>query len=281
MLVCHTIFEVQEALQQFRAKDNKIALVPTMGFLHPGHLSLMRQAKEMCPVVVASIFVNPTQFGPGEDFGSYPRNLNQDVELAESAGVDVIFAPAVEEMYPAGYSSFVEVLGVSAPLCGAARPGHFRGVATVVTKLFNIIRPDMAFFGQKDAQQVLVLKKMVQDLNMHVQIKVGVIVREADGVALSSRNTYLTPEQRQAAPVLYRSLQTAEAAVARGERNIAKIRAMVAEMIASEPLANVDYIEILSIPELNPIQELTGSALLALAVRFGRTRLIDNIVLEA
>ncbi|ABO50314.1 pantothenate synthetase [Desulforamulus reducens MI-1] len=281
MRLCKTIEEIRLLLNTVRNKGKYIGLVPTMGFLHQGHLSLVHEAKRHCDVVVMSIFVNPTQFGPNEDYDAYPRDLQRDTSLAAEAGVDIIFAPPAEEMYPQEFSSYVDVTGVSESLCGGSRPGHFRGVATVVTKLFNIIQPQAAFFGQKDFQQVLVIKRMVADLNMHVKIVDVPIMREIDGLALSSRNIYLSPEERQAALVLYRSLMLAQELIVNGEREIRRIKEAVIKAIGAEPRANIDYVEILSIPNLTPIDQLKGKALLALAVRFGKTRLIDNTVLEA
>ncbi|AQS57917.1 pantoate--beta-alanine ligase [Desulforamulus ferrireducens] len=281
MRLCKTINEMRSFIKAVRAEGKIVGLVPTMGYLHQGHMSLVREAKSRCDVVVVSIFVNPTQFGPNEDYHSYPRDLQKDAALVAEAGVDVIFAPEVAEMYPAGFSSYVEVTGVSECLCGASRPGHFRGVATVVSKLFHIVQPDLAFFGQKDFQQVLVIKRMVADLNMTVQIVEVPIVREADGLAMSSRNVYLSPEERQAALVLSRSLKLAQELVAQGERDIATLRDRVCQEINKETLANIDYVEIRSLPNLQTIDKLEGQALLALAVRFGKTRLIDNTILEA
>lgn len=281
MRLCKTIDEVRSLVSSVRSEGKTVGLVPTMGFLHQGHLSLVQEAKRNCDIVVVSIFVNPTQFGPNEDFKTYPRDLQRDAGLVADLGVDAIFAPEASEMYPAGFSSSVEVAGVSEYLCGASRPGHFGGVATVVTKLFNIVRPDSAFFGQKDFQQVLVIKRLVRDLNLDIRIVDVPIVREADGLALSSRNVYLSPEQRKAALILSRSLNLAKEKVAKGERNIAHLKELVRNNIQSEPLANIDYVELRGIPDLQETEVLQGKALLALAVRFGKTRLIDNIVLEA
>ncbi|MEG6522061.1 pantoate--beta-alanine ligase [Desulfotomaculum sp. 1211_IL3151] len=281
MRLCQNIEEVRFVLNTVRSQGKSIALVPTMGYLHQGHLSLVNQAKLRFDVVVMSIFVNPTQFGPNEDYEAYPRDLQRDAALAEEAGVSVIFAPAVKEMYPQFFSSYVNVTGVSEPLCGGARPGHFQGVATVVTKLINIIQPNAVFFGQKDFQQVLVIKRMVEDLNINSEIIAVPIVREADGLAMSSRNVYLSPEERQAGLVLFRSLKLAQELVANGEKDIRQLKQAVLNNILEEPLANVDYVEILSLPNLTTIEHLTGKVLLALAVRFGKTRLIDNAVLEA
>ncbi|GAB6158583.1 pantoate--beta-alanine ligase [Desulfotomaculum varum] len=280
MRLCKTVEEMRSYVNAVRAEGKTVGLVPTMGYLHQGHLSLMQEAKRRCDVVVVSIFINPTQFGPQEDYQAYPRDLQRDAGLAAEVGVDVIFAPEVTEMYPPDFNTFVEVAGVSEPLCGASRPGHFRGVATIVTKLFNIVRPHMAFFGRKDFQQVLVIKRLVEDLNLDVVIVDLPIVREEDGLALSSRNVYLTAEERRAALVLSRSLDLARRRVAAGERNIARLKELVEQEIISEPLAAIDYVEILSLPRLKPLDTLQDKALLALAVRFGKTRLIDNTVLE-
>ncbi|MHB1042011.1 MAG: pantoate--beta-alanine ligase [Eubacteriales bacterium] len=280
MRIYHTISETREFVRQARQAGLKVGFVPTMGYLHEGHLELMRRARAICGAVVVSIFVNPTQFGPNEDFARYPRDLERDASMAESVGADVIFNPPVEEIYPPGHCTYVDLERLTDKLCGLSRPGHFRGVATVVAKLFNIVRPDLAFFGQKDAQQVLVIKRMVADLKMDVEIITVPTVREADGLAMSSRNVYLRPEERRAALVLSRSLRAAEEAVAAGERDPAVIRRMVTGMILSESLASIEYAEIYRHPALEPVEVLNGPALLALAVRIGRTRLIDNTVLE-
>ncbi|TYO94610.1 pantoate--beta-alanine ligase [Desulfallas thermosapovorans] len=280
MQVCRTINEIREFTDRARTVRKTVGLVPTMGYFHEGHLNLMREAKKICDCVVVSLYVNPLQFGPREDLAEYPRDFERDCALAESVGVDAIFAPDDDEMYPAGYNSYVEVSGITDKLCGLSRPGHFRGVTTVVTKLFNIVRPDQAFFGQKDAQQAMVIEKMVRDLNMNLEIITLPIVREADGLAMSSRNVYLSEEQRRAAPVLYRSLCAFKAAVDSGERDVAKLRRGIEEMILSAPGAQIDYIEILSVPDLETVNTLTGKCIAALAVRFGKTRLIDNMVVE-
>lgn len=279
MFICHTVAEIRRFVREARTRGQTVGFVPTMGYLHRGHLELMRQAKERCDVVVISIFVNPTQFGPQEDFARYPRDMERDVEMAGEVGVDAVFNPSVEEIYPAGYCTYVEVERVTERLCGLSRPGHFRGVATVVAKLFNIVNPDQAFFGQKDAQQVLVIKRMAADLNMDLEVVTLPTVREADGLAMSSRNVYLDAVQRQAALVLSRSLQAAAEAVAAGRRDVSTIRQLVVGMIKAEPLAEIDYVEIYSHPDLEPVDTLNGPALLALAVKIGRTRLIDNIIL--
>lgn len=280
MKIIETVREMREFIAGQRKAGKTIGLTPTMGALHQGHLTLMRTAKAECDIVVASIFVNPTQFGPSEDLESYPRDLAGDAAKAESVGVDAIFHPQPAEMYPTGYATFVNVEGITDKLCGKSRPGHFRGVATVVSKLFNIVEPDIAFFGQKDAQQVAVLKRMVRDLNIPVKIEVVPIVREADGLALSSRNTYLSKEERLAALVLSRSLRLAVQAFENGERNAAVLKSLVQAAIQREQLANIEYVELYSYPDLLDINELTGEAILALAVRFGATRLIDNVIFK-
>ncbi|OAT80711.1 pantoate--beta-alanine ligase [Desulfotomaculum copahuensis] len=280
MHICRTVEEIRAFVRLVRARGQTAGLVPTMGYFHQGHLSLMRRAGEVCDAVVVSIFVNPLQFGPQEDFERYPRDFERDAALAEEAGVDAVFVPPALVMYPPGFATHVEVGRLTGCLCGASRPGHFRGVATVVNKLFNIVQPDRAFFGQKDAQQVLVIRRMAADLNLPLEIEAVPTVREADGLAMSSRNVYLDPEQRRAAPVLYQSLQEAEKLVQAGERNAARLRGAVLEKITGAPGAQVDYVEIRSLPDLEPLTELRGPALLALAVRFGATRLIDNTVLN-
>jgi pantoate--beta-alanine ligase len=280
MIIYHTIAEIREFVRQARVKGSSIGFVPTMGSLHEGHLELMRRAKEKCDCVIVSIFVNPTQFGPGEDLERYPRDLERDARLAEGAGVDAIFNPGAKEIYPPGYCTYVDVERITERLCGFSRPGHFRGVATVVTKLFNIVKPDQAFFGQKDAQQVLVIQRMAVDLNMEVGIVTVPTVREQDGLAMSSRNVYLDAGQRQAALVLSRSLKMAADEVRAGEHSAAKIRQLVIEMIKAEPLADIDYVEIYSHPDLEPVELIEGPALLAMAVKIGQTRLIDNAILR-
>jgi pantoate--beta-alanine ligase len=280
MLVCRTVPEIRGFVKKNKLAGKTVGFVPTMGYLHEGHMSLVREAKKECSVVVASIFVNPLQFGPREDFAQYPRDLERDSGILEECGVDALFHPGQDQMYPAGFCTHVEVSGLTGCLCGKSRPGHFRGVATVVTKLFNIVQPDRAYFGQKDAQQLLVIKRMAQDLDMPVEVIAVPTVREDDGLAMSSRNVYLNPEQRAAAPVLYRSLQEAAGAAAGGERNVNKLVEMVKGRISGHGGAVIDYVEIRSLPDLDEIEMLDGPALMALAVRYGKTRLIDNIVLN-
>ena len=257
-----------------------MGLVPTMGFLHEGHLSLIREAKAENDVVVVSDFVNPTQFGPNEDFESYPRNIERDTELALSAGADVIFYPSVSEMYPPESSTYVEVEGnITRVLCGASRPTHFRGVTTVVNKLFNIVEPNKAYFGQKDAQQVAVLTKMVKDLHMDIELIICPIVREPDGLAMSSRNTYLSAEERKQAVILNQALKKAKNAFANGEKDVVKLTGIITDKINEMPLAVIDYVSILDFPSLKPIITIEKDALGAVAVKFGKTRLIDNEIL--
>ena len=278
------VFEKNEQIRSFITERRKfghsIGFVPTMGYLHEGHLALVREAKRTCQTVVVSIFVNPTQFGPHEDFDRYPRDVERDLRMLQDEGADAVFMPPTSEIYPQGYVTYVRLKGLTDCLCGRSRPGHFDGVATVVTKLFNIVCPDKAFFGQKDGQQVLVIRKMVEDLNMEPEIVTVPTVREPDGVAMSSRNVYLSKEERKAAPVLYRGLMAAEVAFKNGERNPQKLCKIVTDMIAGEPLARVDYVEIRSIPNLEPIEMIDGPALLAVAVYFAKVRLIDNVILQ-
>lgn len=263
-----------------RRQDRRIALVPTMGYLHEGHLALVRDAKERGDRVVVSIFVNPRQFGPSEDFAAYPRDLERDRTLLESEDVDALFFPSAGEMYPAGAQTHVEVEKLSLPLCGAARPHHFRGVATVVAKLFNIVQPHVAIFGEKDYQQLQVIRRMARDLNMDVEIVGYPIVREPDGLAMSSRNAYLTAEERRAALCLSRSLCKAERFLRRGEASAAALLKMARAELAREPLAEVEYVKLCDPETLDEVERVEGAALLALAVRFGRARLIDNRVLR-
>ena len=270
--------EMRRIVLREKAAGRRVGLVPTMGFFHEGHIELMRRAAGDCDVVVVSLFVNPTQFAPGEDLEDYPRDFERDREMAADAGVDFIFAPGPAEMYPGGYCTSVEVEGMSRLMCGGARPTHFRGVATVVAKLFNIIPADRAYFGQKDAQQVAIIRRMALDLDFPVEI-VGVpTVREADGLAMSSRNTYLCADERKAATVLFRSLESAKALIDAGERSAAVVREAMEAVIGAEPLANLEYVAICDNIYLEPLSELTGDVLIALAARFGGGRMIDNIL---
>ena len=264
-----------------REQDKTIGLVPTMGALHEGHLSLVREARRMCDVVVVSVFVNPTQFGPGEDFGRYPRDLTRDTTVLADYNVDYIFAPPVEEIYPKNFSTYVKVEGISEQLEGVARPGHFRGVATVLTVLFNIVRPDFAFFGQKDAQQALIVKRLVRDLAFDTEIVVLPTVREESGLALSSRNAYLDKDERRAATVLYRALKHAEAAYMNGERSAKRLAEAIRAEIEAEPRARLDYVSVTDAETMDKLDKLDDrSALVAVAAHIGGTRLIDNIVLN-
>jgi pantoate--beta-alanine ligase len=275
--------KVIEKIAEMRQARNKIAgtvgFVPTMGYLHEGHLSLVKRAKEENLSVVVSIFVNPTQFGPKEDFKNYPRDIKRDLAMLEPL-TDIVFMPADSEMYPEKYDSWVEVMDITERLEGAVRPGHFRGVTTIVNKLFNIVQPTKAYFGQKDAQQVAVIKKMVADLNMNLEIVVCPTVREPDGLAMSSRNTRLTSEHRQAAPVLYKALTLAQELWSQGEKDAGTIRHEMTELIEKEPLASIDYISIANNETLKEIHRVRPPALVSMAVKFSKVRLIDNIVLE-
>lgn len=279
MQVIDTVAALRQHLAGERAHGNGIGLVPTMGYLHAGHLSLVHAARQECDVVVMSIFVNPRQFGPQEDLESYPRDMERDLALARDAGVDVVFTPDVDEVYPSGYQTEVTVSTLTQPLCGAARPGHFNGVTTVVAKLFNMVGPDRAYFGQKDYQQATVIRRMVTDLNMPLTIVVCPIVREDDGLAMSSRNAYLNPEERQAALVLSRALQWAQVQLTQGERQAQRLQAALCDAISAESLARIDYVAVCDPHTLQPIEPLSDSVLVALAVFIGATRLIDNALL--
>lgn len=275
-----TSAELRARLDAARAAGRTVGAVPTMGYLHEGHASLIRAAAADCDVAAASIFVNPLQFAPGEDLATYPRDLERDTALAEASGVDVLFVPAVEEMYPQPVATTVSVAGLSATMEGASRPTHFAGVATVVAKLCNLFGPCRMYFGEKDFQQLAVVRRMVADLSFPVEVVGCPIVREPDGLALSSRNVYLDPAQRRAAPVLQRALQAGVAAVAAGERHPAAVRDLVATMIEAEPLAELDYVELRDPATLEPVTDLVGEARLLTAARFGGTRLLDNVVVR-
>ena len=280
MQIFDTVSGLRTFLAAHRAAGRQIGLVPTMGYLHAGHLSLVHAARHACDVVVLSIFVNPKQFGPQEDFATYPRDMEGDLRQAREAGVDVVFTPSVEEMYPPVFLTAVVVHELTSPLCGASRPGHFNGVTTVVAKLLNIVGPDRAYFGQKDYQQVTVLRQMVTDLCMPLEVITCPTVREPDGLAMSSRNAYLNPAERQAALVLSRALRLAEARLAQGERQGARLTATLRNCIAKEPLARIDYVTVCDPQTLREVEQLSGTVLVALAVYIGKTRLIDNAVLR-
>jgi pantoate--beta-alanine ligase len=280
MVIIEEIAALKTLLQAKRRMGQTIGLVPTMGYLHEGHLSLVDHAKAHADVIVMSIFVNPLQFGPNEDFERYPRDVKRDTALAERAGVDVLFMPSIREMYPQQQWVTVAVAGMSDVLCGKTRPGHFDGVATVVMKLLNIVRPDSAYFGQKDAQQVAIIRQMAVDLNLDVEIVACPIVREPSGLAMSSRNVYLSDAEREAATVLHTSLQRAALLVNAGEKDVSRILSQVTEMIQAQPRAQIDYVEVVDAATLQPVEVVAQTSLLALAVYFGKTRLIDNCRLE-
>ncbi len=282
MEIINRVTRMASVARELRAQGQTIGFVPTMGALHEGHLSLMAKARAMCDKVVASVFVNPTQFGANEDLSRYPHDLARDAELAFTKEVDYIFAPSPEDMYPNGFTSYITVEGLSERLEGASRPGHFRGVATVVAKLFNIVHPHFAFFGRKDAQQVIILKRMVKDLAMDVEIVVGLTVREEDGLALSSRNVYLPADERKAALVLRRALDKCRQLYNGGDRDCARLVLAMRAIIEAEPLARLDYVAITDIANLEQITTIPHlrPTLVSLAVYIGKTRLIDNIVLN-
>lgn len=280
MRVIEKISELKAAVAAQRKAGKTVGLVPTMGYLHKGHISLVEASRRDNDITVVSIFVNPVQFGINEDFDKYPRDIEGDSQKAEEAGTDIIFAPSAAEMYPQGYSTYVDLEGITDRMCGKSRPGHFKGVATVVTKLFNIVQPDRAYFGQKDAQQVAVIRKMVRELNMNVEITTCPIIREKDGLAMSSRNVYLNSEERKAALVLSKSLLKAGELIVEGERDVNKICSFLEKEIGAESLADIDYITVVDAVTLDEVSKLRGSVLAAVAVRFGKTRLIDNIVVE-
>jgi pantoate--beta-alanine ligase len=279
MLTLTSAAEVLAVSKEAHRAGKRVGFVPTMGALHEGHLSLVRTARAQCDVVIVSLFVNPKQFGPNEDFSRYPRTAEKDSAMLAAEKADYLFMPGVAEMYPPGATSWVTVEGLSEKLDGKSRPGHFNGVTTVVAKLFNIVQPDFAFFGQKDAAQVAVINKMVRDLNFDVRIVVCPIVRETDGLAMSSRNAYLTPEQRKQALVLYRSVMRVQMLADRGEGNAAKLKATGEQVIAEEPAVKLDYFEIVNRDTLDPVADISGGALVAVAAYVGSTRLIDNVVL--
>ncbi|HBZ85685.1 MAG TPA: pantoate--beta-alanine ligase [Candidatus Edwardsbacteria bacterium] len=281
MKIIKTIKQVRQIIALQKKQGKRIGFVPTMGALHGGHLSLIRLAKKHSDFVVVSIFVNPTQFGPKEDFKKYPRDLKKDAALCQSAGADLIFSPSPEEIYPKGFSTYIDVEGLTQGLCGVSRPGHFRGVATVVAKLFNIVQPDAAVFGQKDAQQLAVIRRMTADLDLPVKIIGAPIVREGDGLAMSSRNAYLTLEERAEAPTLYRALLKAKALADSGQRTAGRIKGEIKKILYRDaPLAEIDYIEIVDNETLKPVKQIKKNTLIALAVKLPNARLIDNLVIK-
>ena len=280
MRIIENVAEMQSQADTWRAQGERLALVPTMGFLHVGHLALVRSARKLATKTVISIFVNPTQFAPNEDFGSYPRDLQRDIDLTTEEGTDVAFVPRTDEMYPEGFQTYVDVTGVTQNLCGRSRPIHFRGVATVVTKLFNAVKPHIAIFGQKDFQQLVTIKRMVKDMNMDVTIVGHPTVREEDGLAMSSRNTYLSTEERPVALRLNRSLKEAQKLVDSGQRDAETILKAVNDCLTTGGGATVDYARLCNPETIEDVERIGGPALLALAVWVGKTRLIDNCVLE-
>lgn len=278
--VISNVVEMQKEAERLRMLGKRVAVVPTMGFLHEGHLSLIRTAKKHAGVVITTVFVNPTQFGPSEDFTRYPRSVDRDTQLASQAGTDYLFAPETGAIYPQHYHSFVEVEKITEVLEGRVRPGHFRGVATIVAKLFNITKPHVAVFGQKDAQQVAVIRQMIRDLNFDIELMVCPIVRESDGLAMSSRNTYLSESERAEAPILYRSLKLAERSILQGQKDPKVVIQQVEDSITRNSSAVVDYVSIAGASTLEELTVCKGSMLVSLAAKFGKTRLIDNITLE-
>lgn len=281
MEIIKSVETLKQVVQKAHRSGQSIGFVPTMGYLHNGHLELIRQADRENNLCIVSIFVNPLQFGPGEDYEKYPRDIQADTEEAESAGCDIMFVPEADQLYPANFSSFVEVEGLTGVLCGASRPGHFKGVTTVVAKLFHIVTPTRAYFGQKDAQQALVIQKMVNDLNMNLEVVVVPTVRENDGLAMSSRNAYLSVSERTAATILYKSLCQSKVLIQAGERSPDKIRNLILEKLGQEPLAKVDYVEVVDAATLQNFEQVLGKrVLIALAVRIGNTRLIDNLLMD-
>jgi len=279
MKIIASIHDMQQTALALKKEGKRIAFVPTMGFLHEGHASLLREGRKRGDILVLSIFVNPIQFGPTEDLDRYPRNLEGDCAIARECGVDIVFTPTAPEMYPTGFQTSIRVRDLALPLCGASRPGHFDGVATVVTKLFNICQPDLALFGNKDFQQLAIIRRMTADLSQPVEIVGMPIVREADGLAMSSRNAYLSPEERRSALCLSRAITLVRGRFAAGERNAASLLAAARELIAAEPAATIDYLELRDAATLETVETVSATTLMALAVRIGKTRLIDNTVM--
>lgn len=280
MDICYTIKDVRERVNAWKREGLSVGFVPTMGYLHEGHKSLMQAARTNNDKVVVSVFVNPMQFGPNEDLESYPRDFEKDSALCESVGVDLIFHPEPEEMYADGFCSYVDMNGLTTELCGKSRPIHFRGVQTVVLKFFNIVKPDKAYFGQKDAQQLAVIKRMVKDLNVDTEIVGCPIVRESDGLAKSSRNTYLNPDERKAALILNRSLKLGKDMIENGETDAKAVIKAITDNINTEPLAKIDYVDVVDFDTITPVDKIGKSVLVAIAVYIGKTRLIDNFIIE-
>ena len=279
MKICYTVDDVRKEVKEWKKQGLSVGFVPTMGYLHEGHRSLMEAARKENDKVVVSIFVNPMQFGPTEDLESYPRDLDKDSKLCEGVGVDLIFHPEPEEMYPEGFCSYVDMNGLTTELCGKSRPIHFRGVQTVVLKLFNIVTPDNAYFGQKDAQQLAVVTRMVKDLSVDTKIHGCPIIREEDGLAKSSRNTYLSETERQAALILNQSLQVGKSLIEQGETSASVVKNAISDKIATEPLARIDYVDVVDFDTITPIEQIKGNTLVAIAVYIGKTRLIDNFII--
>lgn len=280
MKIVNTINEVREAVKAWHKQGLTVGLVPTMGYLHEGHASLIARASKENDRVVVSDFVNPIQFAPNEDLASYPRDIDRDAKVCEENGADIIFHPTPEEMYHKDFSTFVDITGPSEELCGKSRPIHFRGVCTVVSKLFLIASPDRAYFGQKDAQQLAVIKRMVRDLNFDIEIVGCPIIREADGLAKSSRNTYLSPEERKAAVILHKALEKGKELVLNGEKSAKAVIDTVTQIINNEPLAKIDYVQVVDFPNIKVVEDINGDILTAVAVYIGKTRLIDNFIIE-
>lgn len=280
IIIVKSIEEIQKIADELRKNNKIIGFVPTMGYLHEGHLSLMKIAKKECDICVVSIYVNPTQFAPFEDFSKYPRDFDKDLKLCASVNVDYLFFPTDKEMYPNGYETYVEAEGITKKLCGLSRPTHFRGVTTIVAKLFNIVKPHKAYFGQKDYQQSLVIKKMVKNMNYDIEIVACPIVREKDGLAMSSRNAYLSSHERKDAIALYHSLQKAKEMIENGEKNTAIIKNKITAIISSKKTAKIDYVEILNAENLGDLNKIGGKIVIALAVFIGKTRLIDNMIID-
>lgn len=278
MRIVKTIKSLRRLIAHARAKGQKVGFVPTMGYLHEGHASLLRQSTNDNDLTVLSIFVNPKQFGPDEDLKNYPRDIKKDEKLAKNENVDIIFYPSVDEIYPTGYLTSVEVVDLSGRLCGASRPGHFKGVVTVVLKLLNMVAPDVMYLGQKDAQQALIIRKMVDDLNVPVKIRIMPTVREKDGLAMSSRNSYLSSDEREQAAALYSALTKARQSVLAGERSAAKLVKNIRRTIENQTNGVIDYIQCVNTEDLLPVPRISGEVLIALAVKFGRARLIDNVI---